>query len=163
MKRILVSSCLLGRPVRYDGRAKPVEDALLDRWRAEGRIVPVCPEVAGGLGVPRPPAEIVHAGSGDPGEAVLDGTARILTDAGDDVTDAFVRGAHRALATARQWNAVVALLKEGSPSCGTHRVHDGTFTGAARPGTGVTAALLRRNGLHVLGEHQLAEVREHLI
>ncbi|WP_084265203.1 DUF523 domain-containing protein [Actinomadura macra] len=144
MERILVSSCLMGRPVRYDGGAKPVGDDLFERWRTEGRLVPFCPEVAGGLPVPRPPAEIVES--------------RVLTSAGQDVTEAFLRGAHLALETAQRTGARLALLKEGSPSCGSTRIHDGTFTGRKTGGQGLTAALLQRSGIRVFPETDLAAV-----
>jgi uncharacterized protein YbbK (DUF523 family) len=160
MERILVSACLLGRPVRYDGAAKPVADDLFARWRAEGRLVPFCPEVSGGLAVPRPAAEIVPAAGG--GAAVLAGTARVLTGAGDDVTDAFLRGARLALDCARRAGARIALLKEGSPSCGVHRIHDGTFQGRSIAGDGVTAALLTREGIEVFTESDLPALEAHL-
>jgi uncharacterized protein YbbK (DUF523 family) len=158
VERILVSSCLAGRLVRYDGAAKPVEADLFERWRAEGRLIPFCPEVTGGLTVPRPPAEIV----GGDGRDVLDGTARILTDTGEDVTDEFLRGARLALETARRHGARTALLKEGSPSCGTHRIYDGTFTGTSTPGIGVTTALLERAGIKVFPETDLTPAQAHL-
>lgn len=151
MERILVSSCLAGRPVRYDGAAKPVAGGPFERWRAEGRLVPFCPEVSGGLPVPRPPAEIVGGDGGD----VLDGRARILTGGGADVTGEFLRGARLALEAAQRARVRLALLKEGSPSCGGHRVYDGTFTGTPVPGSGVTTALLRRSGIHVFTEDEL--------
>ena len=154
MERILVSSCLVGRPVRYDGASKPLGADLLARWRAEGRLVPVCPEVSGGLAVPRPPAEIV----GGDGHAVLDGTARVRANTGKDVTAEFVRGAQAALDTARRAGARIALLKEGSPSCGGNRIYDGTFTRKSVPGEGVTAALLQREGIHVFSEDELPAV-----
>ncbi|MBW8487598.1 DUF523 domain-containing protein [Actinomadura parmotrematis] len=152
MEPILVSSCLLGRPVRYDGTGRPVADAVVEAWRAAGRLVPVCPEVAGGLAVPRPPAEIV----GGTGADVLDGAARVVAVTGEDVTEAFLRGARHALDAARRTGARVAVLKQGSPSCGTLRVHDGTFSGRKVPGEGVTAALLERAGVRVFGEDDLA-------
>lgn len=158
VERILVSSCLAGRPVRYDGAAKPVEADLFERWRIQGRLVPFCPELSGGLTVPRPPAEIVGGDGGD----VLDGTARVLTGTGEDVTGEFLRGARLALETARRSGARTALLKEGSPSCGTHRIYDGTFTGTSTPGTGVTTALLRRSGIEVFTEHDLETVQARL-
>ncbi len=154
MERILVSSCLVGRRVRYDGAAKPVDADLFERWRAEGRLVPFCPEVSGGLAVPRPPAEIV----GGDGHDVLDGTARVRTAAGEDVTAEFLRGAELALDAARRSGARIALLKEGSPSCGSSRVYDGTFTGTSMPGEGVTTALLERAGIRVFSENDLPAV-----
>jgi uncharacterized protein YbbK (DUF523 family) len=158
VERILVSSCLAGRPVRYDGAAKPVEADLFERWRAEGRLVPFCPELSGGLTVPRPPAEIVGGDGGDG----RDRTAPALTSTGEEVTGEFMRGARLALETARRSGARTALLKEGSPSCGTHRVYDGTFTGTPAPGTGVTTALLERAGIKVFAETDLAPVQAHL-
>ncbi|MGP4023778.1 DUF523 domain-containing protein [Actinomadura sp. 3N407] len=154
MERILVSSCLVGRPVRYDGAARPVAGGLFERWRTEGRLVPFCPEVSGGLAVPRPPAEIV----GGDGHAVLDGTAKVRTDSGEDVTAEFLRGAELALAAARRSGARIALLKEGSPSCGSHRIYDGTFTGTSVAGDGITTALLERAGIQVFSENDLTAV-----
>jgi uncharacterized protein YbbK (DUF523 family) len=159
MERILVSACLLGSAVRYDGGAKRSDAALLWQWWKERRLVSVCPEVSGGLGVPRPPAEIAD-GAG--GEAVLDGTGRILTDAGEDVTLPFVQGALAALTAAERAGARMAILKEGSPSCGSLRVYDGTFSGRAVAGMGVTAALLTRHGLRVFNEEQLEQAEQYL-
>ncbi|MEU9125260.1 DUF523 domain-containing protein [Streptomyces sp. NPDC048506] len=153
MERILVSACLLGSRVRYDGGAKPVDDELVERWRAERRVVAFCPETSGGLPVPRPPAEIV----GGDGAAVLDGTAQVLTGTGEDVTEHFVRGAHLALDAARAAGARIALLKESSPSCGSLRIYDGCFTGTRTPGHGVTTALLRRAGVRVFNEDQIRD------
>ncbi|MEU9885161.1 DUF523 domain-containing protein [Sphaerisporangium sp. NPDC051011] len=159
MERILVSACLVGRPVRYDGRAKDVGGALLARWRDEGRLVPFCPEMEGGLPVPRPPAEI-EGGAG--GAAVLAGTARVLTFAGADVTGNFLAGAQAALAVARSMGIRIALLKEGSPSCGGLRIYDGTFRGRVTPGAGVTSALLEAGGVRVFGEDRLDEAAAYL-
>jgi len=141
VERILVSSCLLGARVRYNGRAKTSDSEILARWRAEGRLVPFCPEVAGGLPVPRPAAEIV-------GELVR-------TRDGQDVTGHFTRGARLALETAKENGVRMAILKEGSPSCGSHRIADGTFTKRQTPGTGLTTRLLSRHGIKVFSEDQL--------
>ncbi|PZG54154.1 DUF523 domain-containing protein [Spongiactinospora gelatinilytica] len=159
MERILVSACLLGRRVRFDGGAKTSGDALLAEWRAQGRLVPVCPEVDGGLPVPRPPAEI-EDGAGGP--AVLSGTARVLTPQGADVTAAYLAGAERALATAERYGVRIAILKEGSPSCGALAVHDGTFRGRKIPGQGVTTALLTGHGIRVFTEAQIPEAATYL-
>lgn len=148
MERILVSACLLGRPVRYDGTGRRSDDALFARWRDEGRLVPICPEVNGGLPVPRPAAEI----SGGFGADVLDGRARVLTRDGTDVTRHFVTGAWQALEQARAHRVRIAILKEGSPSCGSLRIFDGTFAGRKVPGEGVTTALLERHGIAVFAE-----------
>lgn len=147
---LLVSACLLGLATRYDGGSCAVAGLL--RLAASGMVIPICPEVAGGLPIPRPPAECI----GGDGRAVLAGKARVLTLTGDDVTAAFLGGAQRALAMARALGIRRALLKEGSPSCGSRRIHDGSFGGILVPGQGVTAALLRCEGIAVLSEEEWA-------
>lgn len=151
MQRILISACLLGERVRYDGRGYPVAEGWLERWSREGRVVPLCPEVAGGLPVPRAPAEIQR---GD-GAAVLAGAAEIVNREGTDVTAHFRAGAEAALAAVRAHEVRIAVLKARSPSCGSGRIYDGTFSGTQRDGDGVTAALLRANGVAVFDETQL--------
>lgn len=153
-QRVLVSACLMGEPVRYDGVHKRLESTILQRWRAEGRVVACCPELAGGLSVPRLPAEIEP---GAEGHAVLAGRARVLDRQGQDISASFVEGAVRALALARQYGIRVAVLKEGSPSCGTGHIYDGTFGGVMVAAQGVTAALLIQAGLRVFSETQILE------
>jgi uncharacterized protein YbbK (DUF523 family) len=152
LPRILVSACLLGRPVRYNGSAKTVVHPLIEQWQREGRLVPVCPEVAGGFGVPRPAAEIAEAATG---AAVLAGAARVIDVRGEDVTSYFVRGAQAALELALAQDCRFALLIEGSPSCGSHMVYDGSFTGRKHEGAGVTTALLRQHGIEVFAETEI--------
>jgi uncharacterized protein YbbK (DUF523 family) len=144
--RILVSACLLGQPVRYDGSHRQVLHATLEIWRREGRLVASCPEVAAGLATPRPAAEILD---GLTGSDVLEGRARVAERTGQDVTPAFVDGARIALLTALRHNCRLALLMDGSPSCGSRRIHDGSFTGRSIEGRGVTAELLERHGIRV--------------
>lgn len=158
VEKILISACLVGQKVRYDGGASRVEGGWIAVWQRQGRLVPVCPEVAGGLEVPRPPAEIVGGG----GEAVLDGEAKLLTKTGDDVTEAFIKGARHALDVAQSEGVRIAVLKARSPSCGSSAIYDGHFAGQLRDGSGVTAALLRRHGLEVFNEEQLDAVAERL-
>ncbi|MGQ7959852.1 DUF523 domain-containing protein [Pseudomonas sp. SP16.1] len=154
MHKILVSRCLLGHRVRYDGGAHGPFD-LLQRWLDEGRVVALCPEVAGGLPTPRPPAEI----RGGQGGAVLEGRLAVLTVDGEDVTAAFLAGAQQALALVREHGIRLALLKARSPSCGNLENYDGSFGGVRVPGEGVTAALLRREGVQVFSEEQLDEAQ----
>jgi len=143
---ILVSACLLGIPCRYDGGSNPVP--ALQEMAARGRALPCCPEVLGGLGVPHPPAEIVGGG----GEDVLEGRARVVNVEGQDVTEKFLQGAQAALRLALRWGIRQAVLKSHSPSCGSRHIYDGTFCGRLREGQGVTAALLRREGIEVWSE-----------
>jgi uncharacterized protein YbbK (DUF523 family) len=158
VNRVLVSACLLGERVRYNGADAASASPVLARWLGEGRLVPFCPEVAGGLGVPREAAEI----QGEGGTAVLDGGARIVTVKGKDVTEPFLDGARQALDRARREGVRLAVLKEGSPSCGTGFVYDGSFTGARRAAPGLTAALLERHGIRVFSERQLEEADRYL-
>ena len=151
MDGYLISACLLGICTRYDGGCCPVPQLI--QLAAQGLAVPVCPEVAGGLPVPRPPAEIV----GGDGQAVLDGQARVLTIDGKDVTEAFLSGARQALKTAQRLGIRQAVLKEHSPSCGCRRIYDGTFSDCMVSGQGVAAALLQRNGITVLSGEDLEE------
>lgn len=152
MQKILVSRCLLGHRVRYDGGASGPFDQL-EQWIAEGRVVALCPEVAGGLPTPRPAAEI----PGGQGVEVLNGSARVLTSEGGDVSAEFLSGARQALALVEQHGIRIAVLKANSPSCGNLLTYDGTFSGVKVSGEGVTAALLRRNGVKVFSELELPE------
>jgi uncharacterized protein YbbK (DUF523 family) len=158
MIKVLVSACLLGERVRFHGGDASCASEVLDRWAAEGRIVPVCPEVAAGLPVPRPPAEI----AGGDGRAVLRRDACVTDSTGTDVTDLFVRGARLTLEAAASSGAQLAVLKDGSPSCGSSYIHDGTFRGQRVEGTGVTAAVLSQAGIRVFNERQWEEAARYL-
>jgi uncharacterized protein YbbK (DUF523 family) len=158
MIKVLVSSCLLGEAVRYHGGDAHCPSAILDRWRAEGRLVPVCPETAAGLPVPRPPAETV----GGDGADVLKGGAFVGDGTGADVTAFFVQGARAALETAVANGVRLAVLKDGSPSCATTYLYDGSFRGQRAAGQGVTAAVLSQAGIRLFNESQLEEAAAYL-
>ena len=138
MEHLLISACLLGAQCRYDGQSKPVLEmvALSEQFD----LVPLCPEQLGGLPTPRTPAERI----GD----------RVITKDGRDVTAEYRRGAECALETAQREGVLAAVLKERSPSCGSGEIYDGTFTGALTAGDGVTAELLKANGITVYGESE---------
>ena len=140
--RILVSACLLGVNCRYSGDGKRIAEAARLMERAE--LIPVCPEILGGLPTPRPPAERV----GD----------RVMNCEGADVTTAFQRGAEETLRLAELFGANVALLKERSPSCGMGKIYDGSFQGKIVDGSGVTAQLLAAHGIYVCGESRADEL-----
>ncbi|UVC30421.1 DUF523 domain-containing protein [Pantoea sp. SOD02] len=154
MERILVSACLMGYAVRYNGSDKKLISDTLARWRSEQRLVIHCPELAAGLNTPRLPAEI-HGGSA---EQVLTGAARILESDGRDVTQHYVLAAWLALRAAQDARCRFALLTDGSPTCGSQRIYDGSFSGQQRSGHGVAAALLRQHGIEVFAESQLTEL-----
>ena len=140
-KNILVSACLLGHACRYDGKSKPCERviALKDTYN----LIAVCPEVMGGLPTPRVPSEICGA--------------RVLMKDGRDVTENYNRGAEKALEIARENACTVAILKEKSPSCGSDLIHNGLFDGGLVEGDGITAQLLKKAGIRVLGESEITE------
>lgn len=139
---ILVSACLAGVRCRYHGGSSEHEKirALVEA----GMAVPVCPEELGGLGTPRPRAEI----EGGNGFDVLDGRARVIDERGWDVTAHFLQGAKAALKIAFSCGARKAILKEKSPSCGRTLIYR---NGKLVKGLGVTAALLQRHGIDVQG------------
>lgn len=156
--KILISACLIGQRVRYDGGHQHFKHPLFSAWQACGRLVPCCPEVLGGLPVPRPPAEII----GGDGDHVLRGEAKVKTAAGADVTTAFLKGARAALALARSQVIRVAVLCQRSPSCGSRQIYNGRFEGVLVPGPGVTTALLRAKGIAVFGPEEIETIAQRL-
>ena len=158
MHKILVSGCLNGRPIRFNSTNVSVESEIWDRWHSEGRLVAFCPELAVGFPVPRAPAEIV----GSTASVVLEGRGRVEEDNGTDVTDEFVDGARLAAQRAAAEGCVIAVLTDGSPSCGTTYTYDGTFAGGTVRGMGVTAQLLHDQGFRVFPEDQIDEADRYL-
>ncbi|MEQ4748454.1 DUF523 domain-containing protein [Enterobacter cloacae] len=150
INKILVSACLMGFRVRYNGSEKAKAMAQLSRWQAEQRLVIHCPELAAGLPVPRPPAEILSADGRD----VMRGQARIIENTGQDVTEHYQLAAWLALRTAQEHGCRAALLTDGSPTY----IYDGSFTGVRNTGMGVAAALLAEHGIAVFSETQLPEL-----
>ena len=149
MQKILVSACLLGEKVRYDGEAQQQNHLVLKHWQQQGRIISTCPAVTGGLSIPRPPAEIQQ-------------DSRIITQQGVDVSQQFLQGANLALTLCKKYQIYYALLKESSPSCGSRTIYDGSFSNKKIGGMGVTAQLLRKNHIQVFSEHQIDELNDQL-
>jgi uncharacterized protein YbbK (DUF523 family) len=149
MKKILVSECLYGgRIVRYDGGEVAESDPRFLKWKNEGRLVPICPEVFGGLSIPRPDSQRV----GD----------RVLTGAGKDVTREYAAGAAETLRLAREHDVAFAIMKQDSPSCGSRFIYDGTFTDTKKEGQGLAVEYLRNAGFKVLSEDDLDEAERTL-
>ena len=155
---ILISACLLGNPVRYNGTDLFLDHPLIKGWLDQDRLVAICPEVEGGLPVPRAPAEIVK---GD-GKSVLGGKSRVVDEEGEDVTNSFIKGALKTLKMALDNDCVAAILTEHSPSCGSNRVYDGTFTKTKRDGVGVTTSMLEQNHIPVFNQEQLEDLQNYL-
>lgn len=155
MEKIFISSCLMGARVRHDGGSKTLENQLLATWRAEGRLVTLCPEMAAGLPSPRPAAEIAP---GATAQAVLKGRAGIYDKDGLDWTGEFTQGASIAVELAKEHGCRFALLADGSPSCGSTYVYSGNFDGQRHAGEGVVAARLREAGIAVFAPDQLRDL-----
>ena len=139
--KILVSHCLLGEPCRYDGASR-LDRQVLELHKAGHTLIPVCPEVLGGLDTPRVPAELQPDG-------------RVVNEEGEDVTAAYQAGAQAVLRIAKEQGCTLAVLKARSPSCGCGEVYDGTFTHTLKGGWGVTARLLLEAGVTVMDEENL--------
>ncbi len=138
---ILVSACLLGENCKYSGGNNRREEVC--RLLEGKEYVPFCPEQAGGLSTPRLPSERRDD--------------RVFSRDGEDVTEAFLLGAERTLELCRREGVELAILKQGSPSCGSRYIYDGSFSGVKIPGEGVTAELLRKNGIRVVSEEEIEE------
>jgi len=118
-------------------------------------LVVFCPEISSGLPIPRAPAEII-AGNGID---VLVGSSSVVGNDGIDVTEQFVAGAHNTLKLCQQQQIKYAILAEGSPSCGSSKIYDGTFSGNKIDGSGVTSALLESEGIKVFSQHTIASLK----
>ena len=139
---ILVSACLLGINCKYDGDNNKNEN--VKKYLEGKQFIIVCPEQLGGLTTPRVPSEIIKGSYTD--------VYKVISKDGTDVTENFIKGAKESLKIAKMYNCKEAILKEGSPSCGSCKVYDGTFSGTKINGMGITAALLKKEGLKILSE-----------
>ena len=158
MEIILVSACLLGEGVRYDGVAMEFDHQILKYWRINELVVSICPEVTGGLPIPRPSSEIF----GGDGSQVLKGLKKVINVNGQDVTQYFLEGAQKTLLLARFHKIKLAILKEGSPSCGSSYIYDGSFSKTKKSGKGVSATLLEQNDIRVFNEREIHEAEKYL-
>ena len=139
MEKILISACLVGENCKYNGgnNLNPKIEQLLEKYD----LIPFCPEEIGGLKTPRNPSE-------QRGDSVF-------MDNGKDVTEEFEDGAKKALMLCLYLKINIAILKERSPSCGVHQIYDGSFSGKVINGMGVTAKLLKENGIKVYSEDEI--------
>ncbi len=143
-EKLLVSACLIGENVKYNGKNNMID---LSELNEKYELIPFCPEVEGGLPIPRPPSEII---SRNP--------LKIINTSKEDVTHCFVQGANKALAVCKTLNIKKALLKENSPSCGKSFVYDGSFSKALRGGQGATASMLSKNSIEIFTEFDLEKL-----
>lgn len=143
LDKILISRCFLGENVRYNSVVSKFTHPLITLWQQQKRFIPICPEVSGGLSVPREPAEIQP------------NTKEVITQSGINISKQFDSGAQQALILCQQYNIRFALLKESSPSCGSTYIYDGSFTNNKVLGQGVTSKLLALHNIKVFSENQL--------
>lgn len=139
MENILVSACLLGLDCKYDGGNNYNKN--IEKLKNKYNLIPVCPEIFGGLSTPRHPSERLKE--------------KIITKTGNDVTIQYKKGAEETLKLAKLYNVKLAVLKERSPSCGKGKIYDGTFSHNIIDGNGVTAELLLKNGIKIYGESEM--------
>jgi uncharacterized protein YbbK (DUF523 family) len=139
---LIISSCLCGNNTKYNGGNNLIDK--LDLLKEKFNLITICPEVFGGLTTPRNPSEII----GD----------KVFSNKGLDVTDNFHNGAKMAVDILKKYNAKYALLKEGSPSCGVHKVYDGTFSGVKISGSGITTQMFKKLGIIVFSENEVEEL-----
>ena len=142
MENALISACLLGVACRYDGLSKPMPSETIEALRQKYHLIPVCPEIMGGLPTPRIPAEI-------------NAERCVIRKDGVDITAEYQKGASEALRLALLFDCKIAIFKERSPSCGKDVIYDGSFTKTLIQGDGIVAALLRQNGICVVGESEI--------
>ncbi len=142
--KILISACLLGEKVKYDGKDNFYKHPILEQWRNEGLLIAICPEVLGGLGVPRAACEVVQ------------GSMKVVNKKGEDKTDFFMQGALKTLQIAQNNNVKIAILKARSPSCGKDEIYDGSFTHQLVRDSGITCKLLQEEGISVFSEDEIA-------
>ncbi len=142
MEKLLISACLIGTNCKYNGKNNYLE--LVEGLKKKYELIPVCPEILGGLDIPRNPSEIKNN--------------KVISNKGIDVTKEFNLGAKSALEIAMKNNVKIALLKDGSPSCGSNYVYDGTFSKTKIKGNGITSILLKENGIKVFSENEISKL-----
>ena len=139
---LIISSCLCGNNTKYNGGNNLIDN--LELLKEKFNLITICPEVFGGLSTPRNPSEIVGQ--------------KVLSNKGVDVTENFYNGANKAVEILKSYNAKYALLKEGSPSCGVHKIYDGTFSGVKIPGSGITTNMFKELGIEIYSENEIEEL-----
>lgn len=149
MKKILTSECLYGgRIVRYDAGDVSVDNPIYSKWKEEGRLIKICPEVFGGLPTPRPDSQRI----GD----------KVIACTGPDVTKEYTLGAEEALRLAKENDVAFCIMKQDSPSCGSKTIYDGTFTDTLKEGQGLAVEYLRNAGFKIFDENELEEAEKYL-
>lgn len=148
--KILISACLLGDPVRYDAKSKPIKSSIIQTWIRENRLIKACPETLGGLATPRPAAEINN-------------DIIVTTRSGVNLSHEFRLGADATLSVCLEHNISIAILAESSPSCGSSFIYDGSFQKKKIKGEGITTQLLRQHGILAFSQFELEDAQATLL
>lgn len=143
-KSILISACLAGENVKYNGKNNKLPEVILQNLQKNYKLIPVCPEVLGNLPVPRPPAEIFNG--------------KVIRKNKEDVTSFFIKGAKKTLKIAKETGVEFAIFKESSPSCGVNTIYDGTFSKTKIKAQGITTKILKENNIEVISEDDLSSI-----
>ena len=152
-KKVLISACLLGKNCRYNGGHSQLNE--LNKLDVEW--IPVCPEESGGLGTPRPSAEMQENA-----ETILNGKGKVLTNKGKNVTQEFIRGADKSLQSGLEVGVKTAILKSKSPSCGIGKIYDGSFTKILKTGDGIFAHLCHENDIECISSDNINQIKKTL-
>ena len=150
-KKVLISACLLGKNCRYNGGHSKLNE--LNKFDVEW--IPVCPEESGGLGTPRPSAEMQGSA-----EDILNGKGKVLTNKGKNVTQEFIRGAEQSLQLGLGVGVKTAILKSKSPSCGIGKIYDGSFTKTFKAGDGIFAHLCHENDIECISSDNINQIKK---
>jgi len=152
-KKILISACLLGKNCRYNGG----HSQLTELEEIDVEWIPVCPEELGGLGTPRPSAEMQENA-----ETILNGKGKIITNKGKNVTSEFIQGAEKSLQLGLEAEVKIAVLKSKSPSCGIGKIYDGSFTKTLKTGEGIFAHLCHENDIECFSSDNINQIKKTL-
>ncbi|MBC8256732.1 MAG: DUF523 domain-containing protein [Candidatus Marinimicrobia bacterium] len=152
-KKVLISACLLGKNCRYNGGHSQITE--LNEIDVEW--IPVCPEETGGLGTPRPSAEMQ-----DNAENILNGKGKVVNNKGINVTSEFIRGAEKSLQSGLETGLKTAILKSKSPSCGIGKIYDGSFTNTLKTGDGIFAHLCQINEITCISSDNINQIKKTL-
>ncbi len=152
-KKVLISACLLGKNCRHNGG----HSQLIELEKINVEWIPVCPEESGGLGTPRPSAEMQENA-----EYILNGKGKVVTNKGKNVTHEFIRGAEISLQLGLEVGVKTAILKSKSPSCGIGKTYDGSFTKTLKIGNGIFAHLCQENDINCISSDNINQIKKTL-
>ncbi|WP_304152189.1 DUF523 domain-containing protein [Finegoldia magna] len=141
MQNVLISACLLGVDCKYNGSNNKLDDEIIHSLKEKYNLIPVCPEIMGGMPTPRNPVEITDG--------------KVFDYDGEEFTKEFEKGSEEVLKLAKLYNSSIAILKENSPSCGSNYIYDGTFNHQKIKGMGIAAHKLSKENIKLFSEENV--------